>query len=97
MHEIHRSDLVDRFRHGQGVWLLPHQPLLRLDTQVQFQFAVDPIHALAITAEAIDIAQKQKTQPKAPAALVVGQPHQPVGNLGITLQDASAGTGSRSR
>ena len=67
----HRPDLVDGLRHRQGLGLFTDQPLLRLDAQVQFQFAIDAIHTLMIPAVALDVTQVQEAHPKAPVALIV--------------------------
>jgi len=83
MHEIHRPALVDACRHGQGFWLLPDNPLSRLDPQVQFQFAIDAIHPLVIPSVALHVAQIQKAQPESPVPLVVGQTDEVVGDFNI--------------
>lgn len=43
VYEVHRPDLIDRFRHHQCFWLLAHQSLSGLDPQIQFQFPVYPV------------------------------------------------------
>ena len=50
----------------------------RLDAQVQFQLAIDPVDALVIPLKAFYVAQIQEAQAEAPVALVVGQAYQPV-------------------
>lgn len=47
VHEVHGPDLVALLRHGQWLGLLTHQPLARLDKQVQLQLpvvALPPAH-----------------------------------------------------
>ncbi|MNT52557.1 hypothetical protein D3C72_1895890 [compost metagenome] len=73
MHEVHRPYLVQVGRHGQWLGRLPNQPFARLDPQVQFEFAIDPVHTFMVPAEASNIAQIQEAQTKAPIAVVVGQ------------------------
>src|SRR6056297_2327209 len=86
VHEVHRPDFVDRRRHRQRLRHLSNDALLRLDPQVQLQRPVDPIDPLVIPWEALDIAQKQKAQPKPPVLLVAGQADQPIGNLGVLVR-----------
>src|SRR5690606_29212580 len=81
VHEIHRPDLVYGGRHGERLRCLPYEPLTRLDTQIQFKLPIDPVHALVVPSEPFDVAQVQKAQTESPAAMVVGEPQQPVGNL----------------
>src|SRR5690554_7771013 len=71
--------------HRQWVRLLSDDPFLRLDSQVQLQLAVYPVHPLVIPAVALDVAQEQEAQAESPVALIRGQPDQPVGNLGILI------------
>ena len=73
MHEVHRLGLVNLRRHGQRQRLFPHQPMAWLDTQVQFQLAIDPVDALLVPLKLLHIAQIQETQAEALVALVVGQ------------------------
>lgn len=54
--------------------------MARLDPQVQFELAVNPVDALVVPFEAFDVAQVQEAQTEAPVALVVRQPDQPVSN-----------------
>src|SRR5690606_3784078 len=78
--------LVDRVRHRQRLGLLPHQALLRLDPQVQLQLPVDAVDPLVVPAEALDVAQVQKAETKAPVAIRRGQPHQPIGDPGVLVR-----------
>src|SRR5476651_516233 len=54
--------------------------MARLDPQVQFQLAIDPVDALVIPFETLHVAQIQEAQAEAPVALVVSQAYQPVGH-----------------
>ena len=83
VHEIHRPHLVNRQRHCQGLGFFTNKPFARLDAQVELQLLVDAIHTLVVPFEALDVAQIQVTQAKAPVAMVVRQPQQPVGHFGI--------------
>lgn len=74
VHEVHRPYRIHRCRYDQRLRRLPHKPFAMLDAQVQFQFSVNPVHALMAPAETLHIAQVPKTQPKAPIAMIVGQP-----------------------
>ena len=88
MHEIHRPDFIDGMRHAQSLGLITYQPLARLDTQIEFQLPIDPVDALVIPFEALDVAKVQVAQTEAPIAVVVGQAQQPVGNelvVGVLL------------
>jgi len=64
MHEIHRPMMVNGGWHSQPLRRFAHQTLLRLDSQVQLQLAIDAIDALVIPAEALDVGQVQKNKPK---------------------------------
>ena len=55
----------------------------RLDPQVQFQFAIDPVDTLVIPFKTLHVAQIQEAQAEAPVALVVGQAYQPVSHDSI--------------
>lgn len=46
LHEVHRPCVVGGGRHCQFIWFRPLQTLARPDTQVQLQFAVNPIHGV---------------------------------------------------
>ena len=83
MHEIHRPALIDRLGHRQRFGFLAHDPLSRLDAQIELELAIDPINPLVIPAVALHVAQVQEAQAKAPVALVVGQAEQVIGDLGI--------------
>ena len=83
MHEIHRPALVESLWHGQRLGLLPYDPLSRLDPQIEFEFAINAIHPLAIPSVALHVTQVQKAQPESPVALVVGQTEQVVGDFDI--------------
>ena len=88
MHEIHGQDFIDGMRHAQSLWLVTYQPLARLDTQIELQFQIDPLDALVIPFEALDVAKVQVAQTEALIAVVVGQAPQPVGNelvVGVLL------------
>src|SRR5690606_7632302 len=92
VHEIHRPDLVYRSRHHQRLRCLPYEPLARLDTQIQFQLAIDPVDALVVPAEAFKVTQVQKAQTESPAPMVIGYSQQPVSNLvvfGVVLGHVS--------
>ncbi|EFF45744.1 ISxac2 transposase [Xanthomonas citri pv. aurantifolii str. ICPB 10535] len=78
-------DLVDGLGHRQRLGPLTHQPLLRLDPQVQLQLAVDPVDPLVIPAKALHVAQVQVAQAKAPVAMGGRQADQPVGDPGVLL------------
>ncbi len=80
VHEVHRPALVDRRRHGQWKRFLTHQSMARLDPQVQLELTVNPVDALVVPFVALHVAQVQEAQSKAPVALVVRQPYQPVGD-----------------
>ena len=54
VHEVHRPDLIDDLGNGQGLWLLAHQALSGFDAQVEFQLAVDTVHALVVPAKPFD-------------------------------------------
>lgn len=82
VHEVHRPDLVALLRHRQPLGLLAHQALARLDAQVQLQLPVNAVHPFVVPAKALDVAQVQKAQAKAPVAVVVGEPQQPVVTAG---------------
>ena len=58
-------------------------PLPRLDTQVQFEFAVNPIDPFVIPPITLHVAQIQKTQPESPIARVVRQANPVIGDLDI--------------
>ena len=57
VHEVHRPALVDHGRYRQWQWLLAHQAMARLDPQVQLKLAVNPVDALVVPFEALDVAQ----------------------------------------
>jgi len=78
LHEVHRPHLVDTTWHGERLRLVAHQALSRLDPQIELQLFVDAVHALVIPFKVPDVAQIQVTQAKAPVAMVVRQPQQPV-------------------
>src|SRR5438093_13708123 len=48
-----------------------HQALARLDPQIQFELAVNPVDAFVVPLEALHVAQIEETQTEAPVALVV--------------------------
>ena len=73
MHEVHRPDLVQGLWNCQRFWLLANHALLRPNAQIQFELAVDAVHALVIPSKSFDIAQVQEAQAKAPVAIVLGQ------------------------
>src|SRR5690606_3105162 len=83
MHEVHRPTVIDRLRHSQRLGLLTHDAFARLDSQVQLQLAINPVHPLVIPAVAFHVAQVQEAQAETPVALVVRKPDQVVGDLGI--------------
>jgi len=57
--------------------------LLGLEAQIDLQLAVNLVDALVISGLALDVAQVEKAHPKTPAARVVGEPHQAVGDLDV--------------
>jgi hypothetical protein len=85
MHEIHRPHLNDRVRNGQWLWRFTLQPPSRLDPQVEFQFTINPINPLRVKRQTLDIPSIQEAQPKAPVAVVVRQPHQPIPHVDIVV------------
>ena len=78
MHKIHRPDLVDLLGYCQRFWLLPIQTLTGFDPKVQLQALVNPIDALVVPFKALNITQVEITKPKAPVAVVIRQPQQPI-------------------
>jgi len=60
VHEIHRPDLIDRTGHNQRLRSLVHDPLVRLNAQVQLQLPVDTVDLLVVPAEALDVVQAQE-------------------------------------
>ncbi len=85
MHKVHRPTFIDALRYCQRLWLLPNDAFSRLDAQVKLQFSVYPVNPFMVPAKASHIAQMQKTQPEAPVLLVVGQAHQPIGDLCVLI------------
>ena len=81
MHEVHRPHVVDRFRHSKRFRPLPIQALLRLNPQIERQFAIDPVNSLVVPTKASDVTQIQKAQFEAPVALTLRQSHQPISIL----------------
>jgi hypothetical protein len=75
-HEIHGPNQVRSFRHSQRIGLVSLQTLAWLDPEVQFQLAVDAVHALVVPAMSPDIAQVKKAQAEAPGLLRPRQPDQ---------------------
>ena len=59
----------------------------RLDPQVQFQLASNPVDTLVAPFKTLHVAQTQEAQAEAPVALLVGQAHQPVGHNSIFRDD----------
>ena len=80
MHEVHGPNLIDRLRHGQRFRLAAHQTLVRLNTQVQLQLAIDAVDALVVPDQPLDVAQVQKARTKAPVGPPVCQADQPIGD-----------------
>jgi hypothetical protein len=71
-YEYFRVDyLIDALWHCQRLGLLAHQALARFDPQIELQVLVYAVHPLVVPFEALDVAQIQVTQAKAPAAVVV--------------------------
>jgi len=66
-HKVHRPHFVRPLRNRQGLRHVPDQPLLRLDPQVQLQFAIDEADAFMVPGKPLHIAQEQVAQAKAPA------------------------------
>lgn len=88
MHEVHRPDFIDRCRHRQWLWLFTNQSFPGFDSEVEFQLPVNAVLAFVVPAKALDVAQVQKAQPKAPVTMVLGQTDQSVGDflvLGVVL------------
>ena len=83
MHKVHRPHLVNTLWQGQRLRFVANQALSRLDSQIELQPFVDSIHTLVIPFELPDVAQIQVTQAKAPAAVAVRQPKQPVDHFSI--------------
>ena len=73
MHEVHAPGDVGLGWHGQWLGLFSGQPLSRLDAQMELQLAIHPVNPLVVPTKALDVAQKQEAQAKAPGAVVVGQ------------------------
>ena len=67
-------------RHGQRKWLFPNQAMARLDPQVRFQFAVNPVDAFMVPAERLHVAQVQVAKAETPVPLTGCQTHQPIGD-----------------
>ena len=72
-HEIHRSDLAWRVRHGRFPGFLTLQAPAGLDAQVWSQLAIDPVDAFGVPDMALNVAQIQETQPEAPGFPGIGQ------------------------
>ena len=81
MHEVHRPHLVDRRWYRKRFRRLPIEPFLRLDPQVERQFAVDPVDTLVVPTKALHVTQIQVAQAEPPAFVRCGQPQQPVSYL----------------
>ena len=81
VHEVHGPDLIDGLRHAQWLRLFAYQALAGLDAQVQLQLPVNPVDSLVVPLVALDVAQVQVAQAKAPVAVVVRQAQQPVSDL----------------
>lgn len=62
---------VDRHWYRQQLRFLAHDPLARLDPQVQLLFAVNPIHPLVVPTMAYHVAQIPEAQAKTLVAFVV--------------------------
>lgn len=56
VHEIHGPNNIDGLGHMQGFWLLAHQAFTWLDTQIELQFPIDPVHTLVVPLEPLDVA-----------------------------------------
>ena len=61
-----------------------------LDPQVQFQLAIDPVDSFVVLTVALHVAQIQKTQAKAPGALICRQAFQPFGYICILIAQHGA-------
>src|SRR5690606_17835829 len=83
MHEVDRPRGIDAIRHGQRFRFLAYQPFAWLNPQIQFQLAIDAVHALVVPAKAFHVAQIQEAQAKTPVALVVCQTNEPIGNFRV--------------
>lgn len=57
VHEVHRLGLIDMRLYHQRLRHPAHQLFAWLDRRVEFEFAVDLIHALLVLAKALHIAQ----------------------------------------
>jgi hypothetical protein len=66
VHEVRRPGVIDLCRHGQRQRFFAHQAMSRLDPQVQFQFAIDPVDTLVIPFKPLHVAQIQEAQAEAP-------------------------------
>ena len=58
-------------RYGQRLGLVPADMLVRLDSQVQFQFLVDAVYALVVPAKASFISKVVVAQAEAPALVTL--------------------------
>ena len=69
-----------------GAAAFPAQCAVWALSQVKFQRAVNPADTLVVPGKALDVAQIIPAQTKAPVPLVMRQPDQPVGNLGVLIR-----------
>ncbi len=83
MHEVHRPYCVDRLEHRQRLWFHSVHTLLRLEPSIQLQLPENPAHALMVPEKTLNVTQIQRAKTKAPVPLVLRQPQQPLGDLGI--------------
>ena len=84
-HEVHRPCLIGSVWNGQSIRLIPFEPLLGPDPQVQLQLAINPVDPFVIPGETFNVAQVQETQPKAPVPAVGRQTHKPVSDDTILI------------
>jgi hypothetical protein len=75
------ADILWAVVDANGLGFAALQLLVWLEPQVQLLFTVDPVNAFVVPAVSLHVAQIQKAQAKAPCALVLGQPFQPIGDL----------------
>ncbi len=86
--DVHGPSLIWYVRHRQRFRLVPFQPLLGLDPQVQFKLAVDPANAFMVPDRALHVAQVQKTQTKTQGPPVARQLHKPFGGSSRPFQNS---------
>ena len=73
MHKVQRPRSVDDIKHSQSRRRLAFKPPLRLNAQVQRQFAEDPVDSLMVPAKALYISKIKEAQFKIPCFLFLRQ------------------------